>query len=76
MIREFFEMFTVFLLLILGFLSLVFFGLSVLSSNTMRYNCNLEYGPSLKTTILMNSSDFAYDPEAFCSRLKAKMEQE
>ena len=76
MIKEFFEMFTVFLLLVFGVVTLVFFGLSVLSSNTMKYNCNLEYGPSLKTTILMNSSDFGYDPEGFCSRLKAKMEQE
>ena len=76
MIREFFEAFTVFLLFIFGFLALVLFGLAVLSSNTMKYNCNLEYGPSLKTTFLISSGDFAYDPEAFCSRLKAKMEQE
>ena len=76
MIREFFEAFTIPLLVIFGFLASILFGLTVLSSNTMKYNCNLEYGPSLKTTFLISSDDFGYDPKGFCARLKAKMEQE
>ncbi len=76
MIREFFEDFTIPLLFIFGIVILAGVGIGVYYSNAYKYNCNLEYGPSLKTTLLINSSEIAYNPESFCQRLKDKMEQE
>jgi hypothetical protein len=64
------------ILFVFTLVALVGVGLLALQSNTYKYNCNLEYGPSLKTTLLISDGDFAYDPEGFCSRLKAKMEEE
>ena len=76
MIEDFLVAFISTVLSIFAFVALVGIGLLSLQSNTYKYNCNLQYGPSLKTTLLISDGDFAYEPEAFCSRLKSKMEEE
>ena len=76
MIEDFLVSLIALILSLFAFVALVGMGLLALQSNAYKYNCNLEYGPSLKTALFISDGDFAYNPEAFCSRLKAKMEEE
>ncbi len=47
-----------------------------LSGINYKYNCNLDTRPSLKTSLLIDSSEYAYNPEGFCAKLKEKMANE
>ena len=47
-----------------------------MQANALKYNCELDRKPSIKTAAFIADSQYAYDPKGFCEFLKKKMEQE
>jgi len=67
---------TIAILIVVSVIVGAFFGLGIFQANQYKYNCDLNKRPSIHTAIMIEDTQYAYDPKGFCDKLKEKMGQE